>query len=104
MRSSWTIITSGARPAWARATQLARFVETQLGPSDMIGLMYPLEPIASVRMTRNHDAVVEGVQQFLGRKYDYTPKNEYEEKYRVLPDRDGRDRSAIRSRCRRSNR
>ncbi len=51
----------------------------------MIGVMYPLEPIASVRMTRNHDAVVKGLQQFLGRKYDYTPKNEYEEKIVYYP-------------------
>ena len=33
---------------------------TQLGPSDMIGVMYPLQPIASVRMTRNHSAVMRG--------------------------------------------
>ena len=65
--------------------QLARFVETQLGPSDMIGVMYPLEPVAAVRMTRNHDAVMKGIQQFLGRKYDYTPKNEYEEKIVYYP-------------------
>src|SRR5262245_5299962 len=65
--------------------QLARFVQTQLGPTDMIGVMYPLEPIASVRMTRNHDAVEKGLQQFLGRKYDYTPKNEYEEKIVYYP-------------------
>src|SRR5262245_42535542 len=65
--------------------QLARFVETQLGPTDMIGVMYPLQPIASVRMTRNHDAVVKGMQQFLGRKYDYTPKNDYEEKIVYYP-------------------
>ena len=49
--------------------QLAQFVDTQLGPSDMIGVMYPLESTASVRMTRNHSAVVRGLQQFLGRKY-----------------------------------
>lgn len=65
--------------------QLARFVETQLGPSDMIGVMYPLEPVSAVRMTRNHDAVMKGVQQFLGRKYDYTPKNDYEEKIVYYP-------------------
>src|SRR5438045_1200309 len=34
---------------------LSRFVQRQLGPSDMIGIMYPLETTASVRMTRNHD-------------------------------------------------
>jgi VWFA-related protein len=65
--------------------QIARFVETQLGPSDMVGLMYPLEPIGAVRMTRNHDAIVKGIQQFDGRKYDYTPKNEYEQRVAYYP-------------------
>src|SRR6185503_950346 len=31
--------------------QLAQFVQNNLGPSDMIGIMYPLESTASVRMT-----------------------------------------------------
>ena len=65
--------------------QLAQFVSTQLGPSDMIGLMYPLESTASVRMTRNHGAVERGLQQFLGRKYDYTPRNQFEENYAHYP-------------------
>ena len=65
--------------------QLARFVQTQLGPSDMIGMMYPLEATASVRMTRNHDAITRGLMQFQGRKYDYTPKNEFEDKYAYYP-------------------
>jgi VWFA-related protein len=65
--------------------QLARFVERQLGPTDMIGLMYPLETTSSVRMTRNHDAIMRAVEQFLGRKFDYTPKNEMEEKYAHYP-------------------
>src|SRR6185295_6592073 len=61
----------------ATRNQIARFVETQLGPSDMIGLMSPLEPIDAVRMTRNHEAIMKGIQQFDGRKYDYTPRNQY---------------------------
>jgi VWFA-related protein len=61
--------------------QIARFVETQLGPSDMIGLMYPLEAVNSVRMTRNHDAIIGGIKQFEGRKYDYRAKNEAEQRY-----------------------
>src|SRR5437588_4398768 len=65
--------------------QLARFVERQLGPTDMIGLMYPLETTSSVRMTRNHDAIMKAVEQFLGRKFDYTPKNDMEEKYAHYP-------------------
>ena len=64
---------------------LARFVGQQLGPSDMIGIMYPLETVSSVRMTRNHDAVIRGLQQFTGRKYEYIPKNQFEEQYANYP-------------------
>src|SRR3989442_8900107 len=66
-------------------TPLARFVERQLGPTDMVGLMYPLETTSSVRMTRNHDAIMKDVQQFQGRKFEYTPRNEFEEKYANYP-------------------
>src|SRR6185503_8364204 len=65
--------------------QLAQFVKTQMGPSDMIGVMYPLESTASVRMTRNHSAVTRGLQQFTGRKYEYEPKNQFEENYAHYP-------------------
>jgi len=65
--------------------QLSTFVENNLGPSDMIGVMYPLESTASVRMTRNHSAVMRGLEQFTGRKFDYQPKNQYEETYAHYP-------------------
>src|SRR6185295_9433642 len=65
--------------------QLSKFIDTQIGPSDMIGVMYPLESTASVRMTRNHSAVTRGLQQFLGRKFEYEPKNQYEETYAHYP-------------------
>src|SRR5262245_46742467 len=65
--------------------QLAQFVETQLGPSDMIGVMYPLESMASVRMTLNHSSGVRGLQQFTWRKYEYEPKNQFEENYAHYP-------------------
>jgi VWFA-related protein len=64
---------------------LTRFVQNQLGPSDMIGVMYPLESTAGVRMTRNHEAVAKAIQQFVGRKFEYEPKNEFEEKYAYYP-------------------
>ena len=69
----------------AARQQIARFIETQLGPSDMVGVMYPLQPVSTIRFTRNHDAVSRGIQQFLGRKYDYTPKNAIEERYAYYP-------------------
>jgi VWFA-related protein len=64
---------------------LSRFIDTQIGPSDMVGVMYPLESTSSVRFTRNHDAVMRGMQQFVGRKYDYTPRNQMEEQYAHYP-------------------
>ena len=66
-------------------SQLARFIDTQIGPSDMVGVMYPLEATGSVRMTRNHSAVSRGLQQFLGRKFEYEPKNQFEETYAHYP-------------------
>ena len=65
--------------------QLAKFIDTQIGPSDMVGVMYPLESTGSVRMTRNHSAVSRGLQQFLGRKFEYEPKNQFEETYAHYP-------------------
>ena len=65
--------------------QIAKFVETQLGPSDMVGLMYPLTPLDAVRFTRNHDAIEGAIHQFLGRKFEYDPKNEVERKYAYYP-------------------
>src|SRR4051812_377223 len=64
---------------------LVTFIENNLGPSDMIGVMYPLESTAAVRMTRNHSAVMRGLEQFQGRKFDYEPRNQYEEQYAHYP-------------------
>ncbi len=64
---------------------IAKFVDTQLGPTDMVGIMYPLESLASIRMTRNHAAIVKAIQQFTGRKFEYTPKNQFEEQYANYP-------------------
>ena len=64
---------------------IEQFIDTQLGPSDMIGLMYPLESIFGVRMSRNHTAVMHDIERFIGRKYDYRPTNDLEEKYMYYP-------------------
>ncbi len=74
-----------ATTSMSARTQLSRFIETQLGPSDMVGLMYPLSPVTTMRFTRNHATISGALQQFLGRKYDYTPRNPIEEKYAYYP-------------------
>lgn len=64
---------------------IARFISTQLGPSDMVGLMYPLTAVSAVRMTRDHDRIIRGLESFVGRKGDYTPRNRMEELYSNYP-------------------
>ena len=64
---------------------LVRFIRTQLGPLDLLGVMYPLTPVSGLRLTRNHEAVVREIERFVGRKYEYTPKNEFEERYSMYP-------------------
>src|SRR5688572_14057347 len=65
--------------------EIARFIETQLGPTDMVAIMYPLQPISSIRFTRNHDAIRRAIEQFEGRKFEYEPKNDYEQKIAYYP-------------------
>jgi VWFA-related protein len=65
--------------------QVIRFIQTQLGPSDMIGVMYPLESIEQVRMTRDHQSVIAAIQRFTGRKFEYTPMNQMEQQYAYYP-------------------
>ena len=60
---------------------IARFVESKLLPSDMAGIMYPLTPLDDVLLSRNHKNLASAVRTFLGRKYDYTARNLFEERY-----------------------
>ncbi len=64
---------------------LARFVQNELGPLDLISVMYPLSPVSDVVLTRNRDAVANAIMHFTGRKYDYTPRNQIEEQYAMWP-------------------
>jgi len=52
--------------------QLAGMMRSMFGPSDMVAIMRPLDPLAAIRAGRNQDVVARAVEQFEGRKYDYT--------------------------------
>jgi len=60
---------------------IARFVENKLLSTDMAGIMYPLTPLDDVLLSRNHKNLASAIRTFMGRKYDYTPKNLFEERY-----------------------
>jgi VWFA-related protein len=64
---------------------LIDFVENQLGPQDMVAIMYPLTPVTALTFTRNHDSLVSAINKFEGRKGIYEPRNEFEERYSYYP-------------------
>ena len=77
---------------------------TSCSPPTWSALMYPLTPLSDVVMARNHEALARAVEQFDGRKYDYTPRNQFEEKYANYPGRSSSSGCATRCRCRRCDR
>ena len=69
-----------------RASQsVTEFLRNNLLPTDMVAVMYPLTPVTALRLTRNHEAVIEQVEAFFGRKYDYEVRNAFEEQYWQYP-------------------
>jgi VWFA-related protein len=60
---------------------LQRFIQQQLRPTDMIGIMYPLMPVSDLQLTRDHDKIANAINTFEGRKFDYTPRNIVEQNY-----------------------
>lgn len=64
---------------------LIKFIKNQLGPMDIVGLMYPLTPFDEISYTRNFDALIKEIERWDGRKHDYRPRNELEERYAYYP-------------------
>ena len=64
---------------------LIEFIQNQLAPADMLAIMYPLTPITDLRFDRNRDAAISAIEHFEGRKFNYTPRNQFEEKYANYP-------------------
>ena len=64
------------------------FIANQLGPSDLATVMYPLTPLDAMVLTRNHQGIINTVEKFEGRKYNYEPVNMTEQGYvyKLTPD------------------
>jgi VWFA-related protein len=69
----------------AARKQLVEFISTQLGPRDLVSVMYPLSPLDSVILTRDHGQLMRAIERFQGRKFDYTPRNALEDRYANYP-------------------
>lgn len=71
--------------AMAIRRQLQTFASTQLRPADLVAFMYPLSPLDTVTFTRDPDRISRAIDRFTGRKYQYEPRNLFEEKYAHYP-------------------
>ena len=64
---------------------LAEFIANQLDPADMLAIMYPLTPVADIHFSRDRNAAIGAVNNFEGRKFNYQPRNAFEEQYAYYP-------------------
>lgn len=64
---------------------LLDFLQNDLAPQDMVAIMYPLTPVTDLSFSRNREAEADAINHFVGRKNDYTPRNEFEERYANYP-------------------
>ena len=70
-------ITPGAAADRARAA-IARFIDHDLGPRDLLVVMKPLDSLFAIRLTYDRADAHRTLDAFAGRKGDYAPKNTYE--------------------------
>jgi VWFA-related protein len=64
---------------------LIEFVQTQLRPTDMLAVMYPLTPVTALEFTRNQDSIISAINNFEGRKFRYQARNDFERQYERQP-------------------
>jgi VWFA-related protein len=64
---------------------LVEFIQTSLGPNDLVAVMYPLTPLDAVTLTRDHQMVSRAIERFEGRKFNYEPKFPQEQRYSLYP-------------------
>jgi VWFA-related protein len=64
---------------------LIEFIQNQLAPADMVAVMYPLTPGTDLNFSRNHSSIISAIEKFEGRKFNYEPRNPFEEQYAYYP-------------------
>ncbi|MEO5896701.1 MAG: VWA domain-containing protein [Vicinamibacterales bacterium] len=64
---------------------LIEFIQNQLAPLDMVAIMYPLTPVNDISFTRSRARLVSAIENFEGRKFNYQPRNQFEEQYAYYP-------------------
>jgi VWFA-related protein len=73
-------VSPGAATDRVRET-LARFIETQMRPTDRGAVIKPLQPVSAIRFTSDRRALQEAVASFAGRHGDLAPRSAFEEQF-----------------------
>ena len=73
-------VSGGATTERVRET-LNRFVDRDLGPRDLVTVMKPLDPLLTIRLTRDRDEIHRAIDAFDGRKGAYEPRTAFERNY-----------------------
>jgi len=61
------------------------FIQNNVGPQDLVAVMYPMTPLDAVQLSRDHQSVTRALERFEGRKFNYEPRNSTEERYAQYP-------------------
>jgi VWFA-related protein len=73
-------VTPGENASRAREA-VSRFIDEQLQPQDLALVLRPLDPLTTLRFTRDRAALQASLAGFTGRKGDLTPRSRFEEEY-----------------------
>lgn len=60
---------------------LTRFIDTDLGPGDLLVVMKPLDSLFTIRLSYDRTAARQAIASFDGRRGDYVARNVYERNY-----------------------
>ena len=64
---------------------LVDFIQNQIAPAEMVAVMYPLTPVTGMTFNRNRKTIISAIEHFEGRRFNYQPRNEFEERYAYYP-------------------
>jgi VWFA-related protein len=73
-------VTAGAETTRAREA-MGRFVDTSLGPRDLVLVVKPLDSLIALRLTRDLETARRAIATFEGRKGELEPRNAFEKNY-----------------------
>jgi VWFA-related protein len=73
-------VSPGAATERVRET-LARFIETQIRPTDRVAVIKPLQPVSALGFTSDRRVLREAIASFAGRQGDLAPRSAFEEQF-----------------------